>query len=63
MEDDDIEPDDLFREPNDNAYLKKEVRVGPPLEYGVRYLNPIYRRQQAAGMLGRHESTSLSLAA
>jgi hypothetical protein len=29
----DVDPDDLFREPNDDAYLKKEVRVGPPLEY------------------------------
>ena len=25
--------DDLFRDPNDNAYVKQQVRVGPPLEY------------------------------
>lgn len=30
MTDDD---DDLYRGPNDNAYEKKEVRVGPPLDY------------------------------
>ena len=27
------EDDDGPREPNDDAYLKKEVRVGPPLDY------------------------------
>ena len=25
--------DDLFRPPNDDAYIKQEVRSGPPLDY------------------------------
>jgi hypothetical protein len=27
------EDEDFFRGPNDNAYEKKQVRVGPPLDY------------------------------
>ena len=28
-----LNPDDWFREPNDDAYVKTEQRTGPPLEY------------------------------
>jgi hypothetical protein len=31
--DEDSGPDEMFRGPNDGAYEKEEVRMGPPLDY------------------------------
>ena len=41
-EDEEFDSEELFRDPNNNAYEKDELRTGPPLDYVAKKVSKLH---------------------